>query len=179
MADPIQDWQRYLKDLQGDPGPHLSDATLAAYHGGALSPAEDDAIQEHLAGCPLCSQLLLELAEPLDETIPPFPADSAAVPSWAAVRAELARDGWFEPPRSEPAAPQLSWWRRLLFPPAPMRWRQSREYSRSQTCAPRPRPTRGCSNSTPLIDCIQRKGAKTRRTALYFECSPCLGAFAS
>lgn len=125
MADSTRDWQQYLQSLQGDAGPHLSDQTLAAYRAGALSPAEDEAIQDHLVGCPLCSQILLELAAPLDgsQTLPPFDGDSSAVaPDWASLRQELAGDGWFEPPRPAPAAPKISWWRRLLFPPAPVRW---------------------------------------------------------
>jgi hypothetical protein len=122
MTDPTRDWQRYLESAKSDPAgtvPHLSEETLAAYRAGELSPAEDETIQDHLVGCPLCSRILLELAEPFEAgTLPPFGESPPAAPDWAAVRGELARDGWFGPPRPEP----VSWWRQLLQPPAPMRW---------------------------------------------------------
>lgn len=122
MAEPTRDWQRYLKSRQGDPGPHLAEETLLAYHEGRLQPAEDEAIQEHLVGCRLCARILLELVE-VPEDFPVFEESAAAVaPDWAPLRAELAKDGWFDEPRPEPAAPEISWWRRLLSPPAPMRW---------------------------------------------------------
>lgn len=119
MAEPHHDWRQALREQEGDPGPHRSEETLAAYRAGELSAAEDEAVQAHLVGCRLCSRILLELAEG-PEALPSFEESSAAAaPDWAPLRAELAKDGWFEEPRRELSAPKVSWWRQLLSPP---RW---------------------------------------------------------
>jgi hypothetical protein len=47
-------------------GEHPSSEKLSAYQANELSPAEDDAIQEHLVGCSLCVERLLELQQFLE-----------------------------------------------------------------------------------------------------------------
>lgn len=48
--------------IDDDPlGAHPSSEQLAAYQANELSPEEDDSVQEHVAGCRLCAERLLEL----------------------------------------------------------------------------------------------------------------------
>jgi len=56
-----------------DPDDHPAPEKLSAYLAKELSPEEDDAIQEHLAHCTLCTELLLDLQrflDPLAEDLP-------------------------------------------------------------------------------------------------------------
>lgn len=67
MTDETVDLDRLLARLsedghsRRDPEEHPAPEKLSAYQAGELSPEEDDAIQEHLAHCGLCTELLLDL----------------------------------------------------------------------------------------------------------------------
>jgi putative zinc finger protein len=55
LAEERQDWR--------DPEEHPSPEALTAYQADELSPEEDERIQEHLAQCRHCTEMLLELEE--------------------------------------------------------------------------------------------------------------------
>ena len=50
-------------------GEHPPVATLVAYHGGRLSPEEEESLRDHLTLCPECQELVLDLAA-FDESSP-------------------------------------------------------------------------------------------------------------
>lgn len=60
----------------GTAGEHPSVECLRAYHEGQLTPAEEDALQEHFLACGECRETLLELAE--------FLTGSSRKPRWDA-----------------------------------------------------------------------------------------------
>jgi hypothetical protein len=76
-------------------GAHPDAEKLSAYHADELSPEEDDAIQEHVAGCRLCAERLLELerylepAERKDEGVEDF----ATAAEWRRLRGRMAQRG--------------------------------------------------------------------------------------
>jgi hypothetical protein len=84
----------------GHPGAEL----LTAYHAGELTPAEEDDLQEHVATCRHCSQLLLDLPSFLE---PPATGDQGhatlAEASWQEIRKYLAVP-MREPPDRRPRA---------------------------------------------------------------------------
>jgi hypothetical protein len=79
----------------GAPGSwdHPSPEELAAYQANELSPERDDAIQEHLAGCSLCTQALLDLHRFLDPPEEDRPregvADLETAVAWRKLRGKI------------------------------------------------------------------------------------------
>lgn len=77
MTDETQDLDRLFERLaqeegsKGDPEEHPSVEILTAYHANELSAEEDARIQEHLASCRRCAEIVLDfdsfLAEPAGE----------------------------------------------------------------------------------------------------------------
>jgi len=89
-------------------GDHLTADELVAYRVGELSQEETERVQEHLAACPDCTGLLLDLASFQEETGPPASEfEVAAV--WRGVRQRA----------SEPAE------RTTVRPPRAPRWLQA------------------------------------------------------
>lgn len=89
-----------------DPAEHPSDGTLSAYAEGKLAEAQELEVQEHLALCGRCRDLLLEFASfvevPLaDETR--GVADLEAAKEWRALQARMTgEDGAFSTRIQEP-----------------------------------------------------------------------------
>lgn len=81
MSDEFQDLDGMLGFLgedgrhRRDPEEHPSPEKLSAYQAGELTPEEDERIQDHLAVCGHCTELLLDLEEFLE------PAAAAAEPA--------------------------------------------------------------------------------------------------
>lgn len=77
MTDETEDLDPLLGRLsedgrqRRDPEDHPSPEQLAAYQANELAPEEDDAIQEHLAECSLCTELLLDLQRFLETSSQP------------------------------------------------------------------------------------------------------------
>lgn len=95
---------------------HVEVEQLVAYRHGRLPAEEADAVQDHLAACRECADLLLELegfeeeaAEPKDRGVVEFETEVA----WRGLRPRLdARPAVAEPrtaPREKPRAPWLAW----------------------------------------------------------------------
>jgi len=100
---------RHREDLPEHPSPEK----LSAYQANELPPEEEDAIQEHLVECSLCTELLLDLQrflEPAEEERPGV-ADLAAEAEWRKVRKEM---GWEGEKRQEAPAADVSRLRRSL-----------------------------------------------------------------
>jgi hypothetical protein len=76
---------------------HPTPEELSAYQAGELTPEQSDAIQEHLAGCELCTEVLLDLHRFLD--LPPEDrpregvVDLQTETEWRALRAKLPLGG--------------------------------------------------------------------------------------
>lgn len=70
---------------------HIDDGRLLALHAGAVSDEERERIEEHLADCGWCRELLRELAAPVPDTLlgwaesagPELPSTGARSWSWA------------------------------------------------------------------------------------------------
>lgn len=80
---------------------HPPPEKLTAYHAGRLPAEEEAAVREHLAGCPECAALVLELDSLYGETPPPAgddPVDLQAAAAWQRLRSRL-----FAPPAPAPA----------------------------------------------------------------------------
>src|SRR3954471_7094568 len=72
-----------------DPEEHPDPETLTAYQANELSPEEDERIQDHLAVCQHCTELLLDLEEflqPPESGVEPA-ADFEAAVDWRRLRA--------------------------------------------------------------------------------------------
>lgn len=85
------------------PSEHATPGELTAYHEGTLPPAIEARVQEHLAHCKLCSDLLLDLAGFADLAPPPgVPelTDAQVAEDWQALRARMEA----EKKEPEPAA---------------------------------------------------------------------------
>jgi hypothetical protein len=71
-------------------GAHPGVERLTTYHAGELTPAEEDQVQEHLAVCRHCTQLLLDLPAFLAAPAgAPESLDLEADASWQAIRTQL------------------------------------------------------------------------------------------
>lgn len=111
MADETKDLDRLFERLareeeaKGDPEEHPSVETLTAYHANELSPGENARIQEHLAVCRRCAEIVLDfdsfLAAPAGE---PEVADFEAAAGWSRLRRRLRA-------ASEPAYSHVTWLR--------------------------------------------------------------------
>lgn len=87
---------------------HPSLDEIAAYHAGALPPAEEARIQDHLVECRRCTSLLLErdeLAREIEASGPAAPGEDAE--AWEALRARLPQ-GEPSRPMEAPARPAAS-----------------------------------------------------------------------
>jgi hypothetical protein len=100
VSDEIQDLDEMLGFLaedggrRRDPEEHPSPETLTAYQANELSPEEDERIQNHLAVCQHCTELLLDLEEFLK---PPTvaaerAADFEAAADWRRLREGMGRE---------------------------------------------------------------------------------------
>jgi Putative zinc-finger len=77
------------------PSEHATPGELTAYHEGTLPPAIEARVQEHLAHCKLCSDLLLDLAGFADLAPPPgVPelTDAQVAEDWQALRARMGAE---------------------------------------------------------------------------------------
>lgn len=75
-----------------DPDEHPDAETLIAYRANELSPEEDRKVQEHLAACDQCTELLLDLEtfnEPPTNPVAPA-ADFEAAADWKKLRERLS-----------------------------------------------------------------------------------------
>jgi len=72
---------------------HPTPEELSAYQAGELTPEQSDAIQEHLAGCELCTEVLLDLHRFLDLPEEDRPregvVDLQTETEWRALKAKL------------------------------------------------------------------------------------------
>jgi hypothetical protein len=85
------------------PGPkgqswnHPSPEELSAYQANELTPEQDEAIQEHLADCSLCAEVLLDLERFLDLPEEDRPRDGVAdfetAAEWGVLRSKLKEEG--------------------------------------------------------------------------------------
>jgi hypothetical protein len=98
VSDEIEDLDEMLGFLgeegrqRRDPEEHPSPEQLSAYQAGELTPAEDERIQDHLAVCGHCTELLLDLEEllgPPAATAEPAAADFEAAADWKRLRDHL------------------------------------------------------------------------------------------
>ena len=98
MTDETADLDRLFARLStaghpGDPADHPAPEKLSAYQANELSPEEEDAIQEHLAHCTLCTGLLLDLQRFLDPPSEDRPregvADFETAAEWRELREKL------------------------------------------------------------------------------------------
>jgi hypothetical protein len=83
--DEVFDFLAEERRNRRDPEEHPSPETLTAYQANELSPEEDERIQDHLAQCRHCTEMLLELEEFLR------PAEEEAEPT-----AALMTEDWHE-----------------------------------------------------------------------------------
>lgn len=107
MADETQDlgrlFERLAQEEGGDPEAHPSVSTLTAYHANELSPEEDARIQEHLASCRRCAEIVLDFDSFLAE-----PAGAPEVASFE-VAAESRRLRERIRAEPEPASSRMNW----------------------------------------------------------------------
>lgn len=107
MADETQDLDGLLErlareeEVTGDSEEHPSVETLTAYHANELSPEEDARIQEHLASCRRCAEIVLDFDE--------FLAEPAGGPEVANI--ETAAE-WRKLRKRLPTKPETLAWRR-------------------------------------------------------------------
>lgn len=100
MTDDPNDLDGLLEQLAGEDGPpdpagHPVSEVLSAYSAHALPPEEELRVQEHLAVCRRCRDLLLDFASfretPLAERVEGV-TDLAAAVEWRALRERMARE---------------------------------------------------------------------------------------
>jgi hypothetical protein len=72
--DEVFDFLAEERRNRRDPEEHPSPEALTAYQANELSPEEDERIQDHLARCRHCTEMLLELEEFLQPVEEPEPA---------------------------------------------------------------------------------------------------------
>ncbi|HEV7506956.1 MAG TPA: zf-HC2 domain-containing protein [Thermoanaerobaculia bacterium] len=101
MNDDTADLDRLFARLSGegphrDPDEHPAPEKLSAYLASKLSPEEDDVIQEHLAHCTLCTELLLDLQRFLEPPVEDLPregvVDFETAAGWRELRGKLWKD---------------------------------------------------------------------------------------
>ena len=97
-------------------GEHVAPERMVAYHNGLLPESEADAVQEHVAGCRECGDLLLELVRFEDDGATEEPdeaiADLEAEADWRALRSRIAGDEPQATPRKPPrgvSKPYVAW----------------------------------------------------------------------
>jgi AcrR family transcriptional regulator len=114
VADETQDLDRLFERLareeeaKGDPEEHPSVETLTAYHANELSPGENARIQEHLAACRRCAEIVLDfdsfLAAPAGE---PEVASFEEAAEWRRLRERIREEGAV--PEAKRASIPASW----------------------------------------------------------------------
>jgi len=109
MSDEIQDLDEMLGFLaedgrqRRDPEEHPSPEELSAYQANELTPEEDERIQDHLAVCQHCTELLLDLEEFLQPpaVVAEPAADFEAAADWKRLREGMGPGiGTSEAPRA-------------------------------------------------------------------------------
>ena len=118
MSDEIQDLDEMLGFLgedgrhRRDPEEHPSPEELSAYQANELAPEEDERIQNHLAVCGHCTELLLDLEEFLKPaTVVAEPvADFEAAADWPRLRDHLPQPAKARPRKrfAQPLAASLA-----------------------------------------------------------------------
>jgi hypothetical protein len=89
LAGALGELAREARLRQG-PGGHPSPETLTAYYSGELALPAEEELQEHLAVCPHCTQLLLDLPAFLEPPASHIESlDTAADASWQEIRKRL------------------------------------------------------------------------------------------
>lgn len=115
------------------PSEHATPGELTAYHEGTLPPAIEARVQEHLAHCKLCSDLLLDLAGFADLAPPPgVPelTDAQVAEDWQALRARM------EAEKKEPEpAPVVHFPTPAPTPAPPLRRRRPWRYAAAVAAA--------------------------------------------
>jgi hypothetical protein len=115
VNDDTADVDRLFARLSGeglhrDPDDHPVPEKLSAYLANELSPEEDNEIQEHLAHCTLCTELLLDLQRFLDPPAEDLPregvADFETAAGWRELRGRMGEgaEAVSEAPRPRRAA---------------------------------------------------------------------------
>ncbi len=105
MSDETQDLDEMLGFLaedgrqRRDPEEHPSPEELSAYQANELTPEQDERIQDHLAVCQHCTELLLDLEEFLK---PPAVATEPVVDFEAAADWRQLRDHLPQPAKAKP-----------------------------------------------------------------------------
>lgn len=101
MNDDTADVDRLFARLSAegthrDPDDHPAPEKLSAYQANELSPEEDSEIQEHLAQCTLCTELLLDLQRFLDPPSEDLPregvADFETAAGWRELRGRMGTE---------------------------------------------------------------------------------------
>jgi Putative zinc-finger len=89
VAESLGELASEARRRQG-PDAHPTPETLTAYHAGDLTPAAAEDVQEHLAVCPHCARLLLDLPAFLEAPAADLETlDVEADASWRAIRVRL------------------------------------------------------------------------------------------
>lgn len=90
------DLQRTIRELLAEErrnlGSHLKLEDVTTYHGGTLSPEEEERIQEHLAACPECSALLLDLEGLSDPSNDGAVSQAELAAAWRVVGGRLRQE---------------------------------------------------------------------------------------
>jgi hypothetical protein len=73
-------------------GPHPAPEGLAAYHRGTASPEEEERVQEHLAACPECTALLLDIAGLSNPSSGNAVSQVEVAAAWRVVRGHLRQE---------------------------------------------------------------------------------------
>jgi hypothetical protein len=112
LAGSLRELASEARRHQG-PDAHLAPETLTAYHGGELTQAAQEEVQEHLAVCPHCARLLLDLPAFLEAPATDLEVlDGDADASWREIRARLPGPSQpAERQREASSAARPGWWR--------------------------------------------------------------------
>jgi hypothetical protein len=102
VNDDTADVDRLFARLSGeaphrDPDDHPAPEKLSAYLASELPPEEDNEIQEHLAHCTLCTELLLDLQRFLEPPAEDLPregvVDFETAAGWRELRGRMGEEG--------------------------------------------------------------------------------------